>query len=106
MASEHMLFIDGISFNAKQKGISFLKTSGAGSIGNAANANIRDSAKDKNIFPFGNCLAELSGAEKAMLKVDSRAKAEGICSNLMRLCGTWDNLPVTGEKGYFSYYGA
>lgn len=105
MATPLSKTVEGICFQTKNKGKSQLAVTGEGSIGGKANATVADYRKNQNIFPFGNCKAELTGLDKARLKADARARREGMCSCLMELNVPWDNLPVTGENGYFEYGG-
>ena len=69
-------------------------------------ANLSDTKKGVNIFPFGNCTCELTEAEKQYLKGIPEAKTEGICKYLMRLNESWDIFPRLEGRNYIEGYPA
>lgn len=95
--------INGIEFFTTRGGESVLRVEGSVTADNAPIANVNDNKKDKNIFHFGNCNAELTFKEKMELRSNSKARAEGICSYLMKIDDLWENEPVTSGKEYFTY---
>ena len=69
-------------------------------------ANLSDTQKGVNIFPFGNCACELTEAEKQYLKGIPEARTEGICKYLMRLNESWDIFPRLEGRNYIEGYPA
>ena len=102
-ACKTMKRINGIEFCTTRGGESVLRVEGSVTADNAPIANVNDNKKDKNIFHFGNCNAELTFKEKMELRSNSKARAEGICSYLMKIDDLWENEPVTSGKEYFTY---
>lgn len=105
-AYKAMKKIDDTIFLTNQKGTSLLRVEGVETTGDLPIANINDNKKGKNIFHFGNCNAELTINEKMSLIMNKKAQTEGLCQYLMRIEDTWENVPVTNGKDYFSYRGA
>lgn len=93
-------YIDNCCFNTENKGQSQLVVYRMASIDEHSYANVSDTKKYKNIIPFGNCIDDLTEAEKNRLKSIPDAKQKGICKYLMRLCEYWETLPEGLVKSF------
>lgn len=101
-ATAKVINIDGVSYLPGKGDKSKLVVNRNGKVVDKANATIIDCKKEKNIFPFGNCCAELSDKEKNMLKCMPNAQREGTCKYLMRLESQWDTT-IVRESGAFGF---
>lgn len=104
MATGKDIEIDGIRFRGGHGSRTRLKVNRKGKISGKAKAIILDCKKEENIFPFGNCLAELPDPVKEKLKNNQQARIEGTCKYLMWLEEKWENV-FEGDNGSFCYEG-
>lgn len=98
------IIIDGIPFLGGCGNRTKLVVNRKEKIIDKAKATILDCKKEINIFPFGNCLAELSNQVKENLKNNRQAQINGTCKYLMWLEERWEHV-LEGKNGFFFYEG-